>query len=104
MLKIEDWDEYRCRYYEEVLSVLDPDEVLQNLTAADRGHDIILLRFGKDRSHCHRGLVTAWFFQDPGDQGPRAEGRVNNAAAGLTLRGIIACTPSAWNYLPRKEK
>jgi hypothetical protein len=70
MLKIEDWDEYRCRYYEEVLSVLDPDEVLENLTAADRGHDIILLCFEKDRSHCHRGLVAAWFFETWGIRVP----------------------------------
>jgi uncharacterized protein (DUF488 family) len=61
MLTIQDWDEYRQQYHEEILSVLDPDEVLRDLNADTAGHDIILLCFEKDRSHCHRGLVAAWF-------------------------------------------
>jgi uncharacterized protein (DUF488 family) len=60
MLKIKDWDEYRRRYCEEVLSVLDPDMVLKDLNTEMTGHDIILLCFEKDRAHCHRGLVAAW--------------------------------------------
>jgi uncharacterized protein YeaO (DUF488 family) len=61
LLKIKDWDEYRRRYHKEVLAVLDPDTVLRDLNAENAGHDIILLCFEKDRAHCHRGLVAAWF-------------------------------------------
>jgi uncharacterized protein (DUF488 family) len=66
ILKIKDWDEYRHRYYEDILSVLDPDKVLQDLNAEKAGHDIILLCFEKERTHCHRGLVAAWFFETRG--------------------------------------
>jgi len=66
MLSIPDWDEYRRRYREEILSALDPDEVLRDLSADGAGHDIILLCFEKDRSHCHRGLVAAWFQKTKG--------------------------------------
>jgi hypothetical protein len=66
MLKIHDWDEYRRRYRTEILDVLDPDKVLQDLGAEDAGHDIILLCFEKDRAHCHRGLVAEWFFETRG--------------------------------------
>jgi hypothetical protein len=63
MLKINDWDEYRRRYQKEILDVLDPDKVLQDLGVETAGHDIVLLCFEKDRAHCHRGLVAAWFFE-----------------------------------------
>jgi hypothetical protein len=66
MLKIGDWDEYRRRYREEILSVLEPDEVLRDLNVDGAGHDIVLLCFEKDRSHCHRGLVAAWFQETKG--------------------------------------
>jgi uncharacterized protein (DUF488 family) len=66
MLKINDWDEYRRRYMREVLDVLDPDKVLQDLGAETAGHDIILLCFEKDRTRCHRGLVAAWLFETRG--------------------------------------
>jgi uncharacterized protein YeaO (DUF488 family) len=65
-LKIDDWDEYRRRYREEVLSMLDPDEVLRDLGVDGSGHDIVLLCFEKERTHCHRGLVAAWFFETKG--------------------------------------
>lgn len=68
MLKIKDWDEYRRRYFNEVLAVLDPDKVLQDLNVDGAGHDIILLCFEKERTHCHRGLVAAWFFDTKGIQ------------------------------------
>jgi DNA-directed RNA polymerase subunit N (RpoN/RPB10) len=66
MLKIKDWDEYRRRYHEEVLSVLDPDKVLRNLGVDRAGHDIILLCFEKERTHCHRGQVAVWFHETRG--------------------------------------
>ena len=58
MLKIGDRDTYRHRYREEILSVLDPDNVLADLGALTTEDDIILLCFEKDRSHCHRGLIA----------------------------------------------
>ncbi len=66
MLKIKDWDEYRRRYQEEILSVLDPDTVLRDLGVDGSGHDIILLCFEKERTHCHRGLVAEWFHETRG--------------------------------------
>ena len=66
MLNIQDWNEYRRRYREEILSVLDPDEVLRDLENLGAGHEIILLCFEKDRTHCHRGLVAEWFHETRG--------------------------------------
>jgi uncharacterized protein (DUF488 family) len=66
MLKLQDWDEYRRRYHEEVLTVLDPDKVLRDLGVDKAGYDIILLCFEKDRTHCHRGVVAAWFHETKG--------------------------------------
>ncbi len=61
MLRIPDWDEYRRRYREEILSASDPDSVLRDLAILGAGHDVILLCFERDRAHCHRGLVAEWF-------------------------------------------
>ena len=66
MLKIGDWDEYKRRYRDEILSVLDPDQVLRDLNVDGAGHDIVLLCFEKDRSRCHRGLVAEWFLETKG--------------------------------------
>jgi uncharacterized protein (DUF488 family) len=70
LLKIKDWNEYRRRYHEEVLSVLDPDGVLRDLNVEKAGHDIVLLCFEKDRSCCHRRLVAAWFQETKGIRVP----------------------------------
>jgi hypothetical protein len=70
MLKIKDRDEYRRRYREEVLGVLDPDEVLRDLNTDTAGCDIVLLCFEKDRTHCHRGLVAEWFYKTKGIRVP----------------------------------
>lgn len=70
MLKIGDWDEYRRRYRDEILSALDPDEVLHDLNADGAGYDIVLLCFEKDRRHCHRGLVAEWFAETKGIRVP----------------------------------
>ena len=66
LLSIHDWDEYRRRYQDEVLGILDPDTVLRDLNAENAGHDIVLLCFEKVRTHCHRGLVAAWFHEKKG--------------------------------------
>ena len=66
MLKIKDWDEYRQRYRREVLDVLNPDKVLQDLGAETAGHNIVLLCFEKVRTHCHRGLVAEWIRETRG--------------------------------------
>jgi hypothetical protein len=70
LLKLGDWEEYRRRYHEEVLSLLDPDEVLRDFGVDGAGHDIILLCFEKERTHCHRGLVAEWFFEKKGIRVP----------------------------------
>jgi hypothetical protein len=70
MLRIGDWDEYKRRYRDEILSVLDPDQVLWELNVDEAGHDIVLLCFEKDRSCCHRGLVAEWFLEKKGIRVP----------------------------------
>ena len=70
MLKIVDWDEYRLRYHDEILSVLDPDEVLRDLGVNGSDHDILLLCFEKERTHCHRGLVAMWLQETRGIRVP----------------------------------
>ena len=66
MLKIADWVEFRLPYQNEVLNNLDPDTVLRELGDLVPGHDIILLCFEKERTHCHRGLVAEWFLETMG--------------------------------------
>lgn len=73
MLKIEDWDEYQHHYRNEILSVLDPDNVLRDLNGDGAGHDIVLLCFEKDRTHCHCGLVAEWFRETRGITVPELE-------------------------------
>jgi hypothetical protein len=79
MLKVRDWDEYRRRYRQEILSVLDPDKVLEDLNNLCPGHDTVLLCFEKDQAHCHRGLVAEWFFERKGiavlELGPESGGQ-----------------------------
>ncbi len=70
MLRIGDWDEYKRRYKGEILSVLDPEEVIQDLGVDAAAHDIVLLCFEKDRSHCHRGLIAEWFLETKGIRVP----------------------------------
>ena len=70
MLKLDDWEEYQKRYRDEILSGLDPDEILRDLDVAGAGHDIILLCFEKERTHCHRGLVAEWFHETIGLEVP----------------------------------
>jgi hypothetical protein len=70
MLKIKDWDEYKRRYREDVLANLDPGQVLRDLESLCAGHDIILLCFEKERTHCHRGLVAEWFLERMGIRVP----------------------------------
>ena len=70
LLQIGDWDEYRRRYHEEVLSVLDPDAVLRDLGVDGALHDIVLLCFEKERAHCHRRLVAAWLYETRGIRVP----------------------------------
>jgi hypothetical protein len=70
LLKLDDWAEYRRRYHEEVLSRLDPDEVLRDLGVEGAGHDIVLLCFEKERTHCHRGLVAEWLYETRGIRVP----------------------------------
>ena len=66
MLRIGDWEEYRCQYREKILAPLDPDRVLRELGVEGAGHDIVLLCFEKDRKQCHRGLVAEWFLETKG--------------------------------------
>jgi len=70
MLQIGDWDEYRRHYHEEILTPLDPDTVLRELGMEGTDHDIVLLCFEKDRSHCHRGLVAEWLEETKGIRVP----------------------------------
>jgi len=75
MLQIGDWDEYRRRYREEILAPLDPDEILRKLGVEAADHDIVLLCFEKDRSHCHRRLVAEWLEETKGIRVPELDNR-----------------------------
>ncbi len=66
MLKLGDWEEYKRRYRQEILSGLNPQEILKELEVLAEGHDVILLCFEKERAHCHRGLVAEWFRETRG--------------------------------------
>jgi hypothetical protein len=70
MLKIEDWELFRQRYRDEVLSTLNPDAVLRELEKIVPGGAIIMLCFEKERSHCHRSLVAEWFLETKGIRVP----------------------------------
>jgi uncharacterized protein (DUF488 family) len=50
-----DWDYYKECYYKEVLDLLDPKQVYEEL-----GEDAVILCWeGKDKN-CHRHLVAKW--------------------------------------------
>ena len=55
LVKVKNPDEYKRRYHEEVLSKLDPAQVL-----CDLGEDAILLCWEKPGEFCHRMLVAEW--------------------------------------------
>lgn len=48
--------EYKVRYYEEVLDLLNPQQVFDEL-----GDNVILLCWEKSGEFCHRNLVSDWF-------------------------------------------
>lgn len=55
LVKVKDEAEYRRRYKEEVLSRLNPEQVLKDL-----GEDAVLLCWEKPGEFCHRQLVAEW--------------------------------------------
>ena len=62
-------EEYIARYNDEVLSRLDPQGVLDDLTTLSAGRIPTLLCFEKPvpgPDWCHRGLVSLWFHQTLG--------------------------------------
>ncbi|OPX64566.1 MULTISPECIES: DUF488 domain-containing protein [unclassified Methanoregula] len=73
MLQIGDWAGYRRRYREEILAPLDPDAVLRELGVEGADHDVVLLCFEKNRSHCHRGLVAEWLEKKTGIRVPELD-------------------------------
>ena len=60
MLRISDFDEYRRMYWIRVLGNLDPDVVYEELVSMTAPYEPILLCFEKEKSGCHRSLVSYW--------------------------------------------
>lgn len=55
-----DNDYYTNCFNNQVLSVLDPAQVVSDLTAIAAGHDIALVCYEKPTDFCHRHLVANW--------------------------------------------
>lgn len=54
-------DDYYIRYFDsQVLSALDPAQVVSDLIAMAAGHDIALVCYEKSTDFCHRHLVAKW--------------------------------------------
>lgn len=58
--KTRDNDYYIQHFYDEVLSCLDPEEVLVELAELSNGRDICLLCYEEEKEFCHRFLVADW--------------------------------------------
>lgn len=62
MLKM-GYDDYRVKYFGEILKPLDPAEVYDHLIAVAYPHEPVLLcweRLIKDGEWCHRRMVAEW--------------------------------------------
>jgi len=65
LIKITDEKEYTERYRKEVLNLLDPRQVVEDLR-----EDAILLCWEKPDKFCHRRLVAEWFQEELGIKVP----------------------------------
>ena len=71
---------YKIRYYQEVLSKLDPKQVAADLDGR------ILLCHEKDSTFCHRRIVAEWLEADLGIKVPEMEHAVKKSQIYGTLR------------------
>ena len=55
-----DNDYYICCFDNQVLSVLNPTQVVADLTAMAAGRDVALICYEKPTDFCHRHLVAEW--------------------------------------------
>jgi hypothetical protein len=76
---------YKKRYYEEVLSKLDPEQVASDLEGS------VLLCHEKDSTFCHRKIVAEWLEAALGIKVPEMEHAVNKM-------------PSLWDFVKKEEK
>ena len=55
-------DEYRKRYFAEVLDKLSPQDIVDRIAAMSDGKVAVLVCYEKpdDNHYCHRGYVSAW--------------------------------------------
>lgn len=51
---------YIQRFYNEILSNLNPQKVVNDLYQLSNGNDIVLLCYDKPNAFCHRHLVSKW--------------------------------------------
>jgi hypothetical protein len=63
-------NDYRARFFAEILSPLDPHAVLSDLTRLAGDHPPVMLCFEKppfnDANFCHRHMVSDWLNAIPG--------------------------------------
>ena len=55
-----DNDYYICCFDNQVLSVLNPTQIVADLTAMAAGRDVALVCYERPRDFCHRHLVAEW--------------------------------------------
>ena len=55
-----DWAVYESNYKADVLSKLNPDDVVKDLYDLSGGRDVVLLCYEKPPRFCHRQIVAKW--------------------------------------------
>ena len=85
LINLKEPELYKKRYYEEVLSKLDPKQVASDLDGC------ILLCHEKDRTFCHRRIVAEWLEAALGIKVPEMEHAVKKM-------------PNLWDFEKKEEQ
>ena len=60
-------EQYSVRYRNEVLSRVNPQQLMENLRNLSQGHDVALCCFEKPGDFCHRHILAEWLSQNTGE-------------------------------------
>ena len=63
-----DTEQYTKCFYEQVLSQLNQNQVLEELYKLSGGKDIALICYEKPSDFCHRHLVADWLTENTGEE------------------------------------
>jgi uncharacterized protein YeaO (DUF488 family) len=61
-------EEYIKRYFDEILSKLDPQKVWEELHKLAGDNEPVLLCYEKPSDFCHRHLIAEWFYTELGEE------------------------------------